>query len=231
MNKFPGKIEKEKNGRTWWLVLNDEQKEWLCKWFPITENCRLAKAMGIGLYKLHCFAREMGLEKSEKGLKAIKRRQVAKALKTNIKNGCYDRKRGHPCSEATMAGCRRRWAEEHAGLRENVQRRIKREDPEKYKAWMEKRSQERKETIRKEKMRVVYGLPRQTNLKVVVMCPFKRSQLYHRRSALERGYILTEDHSEGSPDRYTIFYDDDTKRSKKFEENCLRDGFKFQKWV
>ena len=230
MNKFPGKIGKEKNGRTWWLVLNDEQKKWLCKWFPITENYRLAKAMGIGIYKLHCFARELGLVKSEKGLKAIKRRQVAKALKTNIKNGCYDRKRGHPCSDATMAGNRRRWEEERAGLRENAQRRMKRENPDRYKAWMEKRSQERKESIRKEKMRVIYGLPRQTNLKAVVMCPYKRSQLHHRTNALKRGYILTEDHSEGNPDRYIIYYDNDTKRNLRFEKNCISDGFRICKW-
>ena len=34
-------------------VLNDEQRAWLCQWFPTIENKRLAKAMGISLYKLH----------------------------------------------------------------------------------------------------------------------------------------------------------------------------------
>lgn len=224
MKPFPGKTEMTK-GKVHRRVLNDEQREWLCKWFPVTENCRLAKAMGISLYKLHDFARQLGLTKSEAGLKAIKRRRDKAAAKTNHKNGCYDRKRGHPCSAATIAGIRKRWEEERAGLRENNQLKMKRENPEKYAAWMEKRSKERKESIRKEKMRVLYGIERKTKLKMIVMCPFSRSQVNHRNNALKRGYFYDTDCSENSPNRYTIFYDDSTNRSARFESNLIKDGF------
>ena len=44
-------------------VLNDEQLAWLRRWFPTTENKRLAKAMNISLFKLHEFARENGLRR------------------------------------------------------------------------------------------------------------------------------------------------------------------------
>ena len=230
MKQFPGKIEMVKVGKTRRLVLNDEQEAWLFKWFPTIENYRLAKAMGISLYKIHDFAREYGLVKSEKGLAAIKRRQIKAMAKTNELNGCYDRKRGHPVSEATKLGLARRFEEERAGLRENAQKRFKREDPKRYKAWMEKRSQERKETIRKEKLRVIYGLERKTNIRQVVMTPYKRSQLHHRCNALKRGYILTEDCSEGNPDRYIIYYDNETERNMRFEKNCISDGFRICKW-
>ena len=209
--------------------LNDEQRAWLCQWFPTIENKRLAKAMGISLYKLHCFARELHLTKSEEGWRAIKRRQTKAMAKTNRKNGCYDRKRGHAPSEATMEGNRRRWEEVRAGLRELPQDTAKRKHPRKWKASLKKRSENRKEMIRKEKQRIIYGLERKTNLKIVVMTPYTRSQTHHRHNALKRGYLLDMDCSEGQPGRYVIYYDDETNRSEQFEKNCIADGFRFER--
>lgn len=226
MKKFPGTVGKEKRKK----VLNDEQKDWLVKWYPTTECNRLSAAMGISDYKLHCLAREMGLKKSEKGLEAIRRRRDKRAAASNEKNGCYDRKRGHPVSAATMAGRARRFEEERLGLRENAQMRIKREDPERYKRWIGNLSAERRESIRKEKMRMVYGLERKTNIGLA-LCPYKLSQRQHRYNALRRGYVLAEGCEEGNPDRYIIYYDKETKRSEKFEANCIKDGFMIKEWV
>jgi len=217
------------HGKVHRRVLNDEQREWLCRWFPVTENKRLAKAMGISLYKLHCFARELGLTKSEAGLRAIKQRQTKAMAKTNHQNGCYERKRGHAPSEATLQGARRRWEEYRQGLRESTYGMIKRTDPKRYQALKEKHSQNRREMIAKEKRRIVYGLERKTNLKVVVMKPYTRSQTAHRSRALKRGYLLDTDCSEGQPGRYVIYYDDETQRSARFEANCIKDGFTFQR--
>jgi len=217
------------HGKVHRRVLNDEQREWLCQWFPTIENKRLAKAMGISLYKLHCFARELSLTKSEEGWRAIKRRQTKAMAKTNERNGCYDRKRGHAPSEATLEGNRRRWEEVRAGLRELPQDTAKRKHPRKWKASLKKRSENRREMIRKEKRRIIYGLERKTNLKVVVMNPYTRSQTAHRHNALKRGYLLDMDCSEGQQGRYVIYYDDDTQRSAKFEANCIKDGFTFKR--
>jgi hypothetical protein len=154
---------------------------------------------------------------------------VKAMAKTNEKNGCYDRKRGRPVSEATRGGNRRRWEEERLGLRENVMLKMRRENPEKYAEIMKKRSQERKESIRKEKMRIIYGLERKTRLKIIVMKKYTRSQIAHRHDALRRGYLLDEDCSEGQPGRYVIYYDDETNRSERFEKNCIADGFRFER--
>lgn len=216
-------------GKVHWRVLNDKQLEWLRRWFPTTENNRLAKAMHISDYKLHEFAREFALTKSEAGLKAIRRRRDKAAAKTNEKNGCYDRKRGHPPSDATMEGNRRRWEEYHAGLREDPITQLRNNIPKKYKETIEKMSHERKESIRKEKLRVIYGMERKTKLRAVVMTPYTRSQTHHRHNALRRGYLLDEDCREGQPGRYVIYYDDETQRSSKFEANCIKDGFTFKR--
>jgi hypothetical protein len=216
------------HGKVHRRVLNDEQRAWLCQWFPIIENKRLAKAMGISLYKLHCFARELHLTKSEEGWRAIKRRQTKAMAKTNERNGCYDRKRGHAPSEATMEGNRRRWEEVRSGLRELPQDTAKRKHPRKWKALLKKCSENRKEMIRKEQRRIIYGIERKTKLKVVVLKPYTQSQKHHRHSALQRGYLLDMDCSEGQPGRYVIYYDDETQRSAKFEANCIKDGFTFK---
>ena len=210
-------------------VLNDEQRAWLCQWFPTIENKRLAKAMGVSLYNLHCFARELGLTKSEAGWRAIKRRQTKAMAKTNERNGCYDRKRGHAPSEATLQGARRRWEEYRQGLRESTYEALKRRDPKRYEAVRQMRSMNRREMIAKEKRRIIYGMERKTNLKIVVMKPYTRSQIHHRCNALKRGYLLDVDCSEGQPGRYVIYYDDDTVRSAKFEANCIADGFTFKR--
>lgn len=227
MKPFPGKIEVV--GICHRMVLNDEQILWLRKWFPVTENRRLVEEMRISKWKLIDFVHELALQKSETGMKAIKRRQTKAMAKTNHRNGCYDRKRGHPPSAATIEGIRMRWREVHEGLRESPAEILKRTNPEKYKAWLEKRSQYRRESIRKEKMRIIYGLKRKTRLNFLALCPYKRSQIHHRHNALKRGYLLDEDCSEGSPGRYVIYYDDETQRSEKFEQNCMNDGFEIKR--
>ena len=228
MKPFPGTISHGGvNHRC--IELNNEQREWFTYYYPKIENDRLSKTMGISRESVRVQARQLGLEKSEAGLRAIRRRQAKAAAKTNERNGCYDRKRGHPPSEATLKGNLKRWEEERLGLRENALLKMKRENPKKYKATMDKKRQERKESIRKEKMRIIYGLERKTRLKVVVMKPYTHSQTQHRSSALRRGYLLDEDCREGQPGRYVIYYDDETQRSEQFEKNCIADGFRFER--
>lgn len=229
MRRFPGQILRGgRNGSE--VLLSEEQERWLKRWFPVTENARLAKAMGISIYAVRSHARRLGVSsKSEEGMKAINRRRGRVAARTNERNGCYERKRGHPVSEATLDGVRRRWERFHKGEGESAMAQLRRTDFERYKENMRLRSIQRKEMIHMEKLRVIYGLKRKTNLKAVVMKPFTRSQTQHRHSALNRGYLLAEDCSEGTRDRYTIFYDDETQRSKRFEENCIKDGFAIKK--
>ena len=90
-------------------LLNEEQRDWLRQWFPVTENRRLAKAMGTSESTMHRFARELHLTKSEKGLKAIKRRQAAHIKRVCEKNGWYDSLRGKPLSDECQEGTQRMW--------------------------------------------------------------------------------------------------------------------------
>lgn len=227
MKKFPSKVMRSSEPGHG-VVLTEEQEKWLRRYFPTNENVHLAAAMGISVCTLRRLSALYGLKKSKQGLILMKQRQVAAMVQSNISNGCYDRKRGHKVSEATMAGTRRRWAEEHAGLRENCFKRIQREDPEHYEEICRHNAEAHKELFRKETRRMLYGLERKTKLRTIVIRPYTQSQAHRRCSALKRGYILSTECSEGSPDRYVIFYDNETERSPKFESNCINDGFIFK---
>lgn len=223
MKKFPQPLHKTKNNK---IVLDEAQEEWLCKYYPVTENERIAKAMGVGIETLRKLRAFYGLAKSKRGLEAIHKRRNRRAAKTNERNGCYDRKRGHLPCEATIAGLQRYWQDMRDGKRKSPIGKLRESDPKRYEELMKRHSASRKELIRKERLRVVYGLERKTNLKVVLTKAYTMSQIHHRSSALKRGYLLDVDCSEGSAGRYTIYYDDQTQRSAKFEENCKLDGFK-----
>ena len=211
-------------------VLTDEQREWLCKWFPEEENSRLMKTSGMSHSTLHRFAREFGLTKSPKGIKRIKKRQAAHVKRLCEKNGYYDSLRGKQPSEACRKASAQMWQEIRDGKREHPARIMKRTNPRKYRKLQQRKSQERKETIRKEMRRALYGMERKTRLKCIVLCKFTKRQVCHRYNALRRGYIIMQDSSEQSGERYNIYYDDQTERTPIFERNLQKDGFNLLKW-
>ena len=225
MTKKPVPSGRGYGGTTMRWVLTPEQREWLCRWFPEVENSKLMEASGMSHSTLHRFAREFHLTKSERGLRGIKKRQAAHIKKVCERNGYYASLRGHPVSEACMQGTARMWQEIREGKREHPAKILKRTNPRKYRKWMQRKSEERRETIRKELLRVKYGLERKTRLKAVVMCKYTRSQTCHRYNALRRGYIVMQDCSEQGGERYNIYYDQNTQRSPIFETNLINDGF------
>lgn len=227
---FTTKLGKSGCQRVKACVLTDEQRAWFCKWFPEEENSRLMAASGMSHSTLHRFARELGLTKSPKGWKRIKRRQAAQIKRVCEKNGYYDSLRGKQPSEACRKATAQMWQDIRDGKREHPARIMKRTNPRKYRKWMERKSQERKETIRKETRRVLYGMERKTRLKCIVMCKYTRSQASHRYNALKRGYIVMEDCTEQGGERYNIYYDNDTQRASIFEKNLVKDGFHLLRW-
>ena len=229
MKQFPGILTRsDRNGRPY--IITDEQREWLCKWFPVTENKRLMKASGMTHAMLHRLARRYGLTKSEKGLRAIKKRQAAHIKRLCTKNGYYASLKGRKPTKAMLEGTQRMWQDIREGKREHPYQVMRRKHPRKYKEYMKRKSEQRKEIIRKEVIRMKWGMPRKTNLHVAVMQPYRRSQILHRYNAAKYGYILADTCLEGSGHRFVIYYDDNTPRRRIFERNCIRDGFRFERW-
>lgn len=218
---FPGVLEKV--GLRY--VLSDAQESWFRRWFPEVENGVLQSASGMSHSTLHRFARQFGLKKSEKGMKGIKKRQASAIKRTCERNGYYDSIRGRRPSQACVEGTARMWQDVRDGLREHPMKVLKAKNPRRYNRLMKKKSESRKELIRKEVLRVIYGLERKTKLPCVVVNRYTRRQVGHRYYALKRGYMVAEDCSESGGERWKIYYDDATERSEEFEKNLKEDGF------
>ena len=96
------------------------------------------------------------------------------------------------------------------------------------KAIRERKCEEHRRMNRHHKLLLMSGhtLTRCTNLRLK---PYTKRQIDIRRCALDRGYLLDEDISEGSRGRYAIYYNDETERSARFEETCKRHGFTIER--
>ena len=238
VDEFPGTVGKvwvpggrNLKGRSLKCVLNEKQERWLERWYPVTENGRLSKMMGVSVRTMQRFAGELGVTKSAEGLHGIKVRHGRKAARTMERNGYFDSIRGKPVSENTLAAVRRMWQEVREGKRKHPIRLLKEQHPRIYQRKMKERGEARKELIRRDKFRLKYGLRRLSALKAVVMCPYTRRQLNHRYRALKKNYIVMEDYSEQGGERYNIYYDEKTERSAQFERNLEKDGFRVKKWT
>lgn len=84
----------------------------------------------------------------------------------------------------------------------------------------EKRSNTIRTIIRRERVRLKYGLKQRTRWR---FAPYKDTQKYSqwKFSLRQRGYI-TQKHSLG------VFYDDNTERNLKKEQHLINKGFSFQ---
>lgn len=192
-----------------------ELEEKFRKLFPVHSNRRLMTWFGISFAILQRFKRELGLEKD---MTAIRKELARDVKKICEKNGYYDSIRGKAPSQAALDATAKLRAEGFHPLR-----RLKEINPRKYKRLIKKRTEARRALERNERRRVDIGLTQQTNLHRPQF-PYTRSQCYRRNEALNKGYILG-DKREMYGERYTIYYDDETNRSKRFERGLELDGF------
>ena len=222
---FPGKLEKQlvkcKRSAAWKIVLTDEQRAWLIRWFPEEENPRLLKLSGMSHSTLHRYARELHLTKSATGMKRIKRKHTRKLMRTCKRNGYYDSLKGKPVSEACQEGTRRMWQEVREGKRKTPMKILQEQNPRKFRAIHRRKGQKLKELYRKERMRVRWGLAQQTSLIVLPdgYTKARKRMSEHRYLFRRKNYIVEY----GSND---IYYDEETNRSEVMEASAHLYGFK-----
>ena len=201
----------EKSGMNEYYI-EGELKERFCKLFPKNSNRRMMTWFGIGFSTLQRFKREFGIEKD---MQAI-RKQHAKDIKRICeRNGYYASIRGKAPSDACLEATRQLRA---AGFHPIKQ--LKSNNPRKYKRLMQKKSEQRKELWRKERMRMVYGLERRTKLRLPL------NSLTHAASACK--YMMIREcnyFADPDGDSHIICYDSQTRRSEKREATAIRHGF------
>lgn len=148
-------------------------------------------------------------------MNVIRRQQARDAKRINEQSGYYDSLRGRPPSQASIQGTKRKRAE---GF--NPMLACKQQNPRKYKAAMRKRAKTRRETLRKEKLRLIYGLPQRTNLRIQIN-PLSRKAITQKYSMIHTcNYFPDPKHASW------LYYDSETRRSLRRETTAIQHGLK-----
>ena len=185
--------------------------------FPVTLNRDMMRLFGLSFVTMQRFKRQLGLTKNKK---VIIRKQAEVCKKVCEQNGWYDSLRGKPVSEACQEATRQLRA---SGF--HPMKVLKKKNPRKYRRILEQRSERRKELMRRERLRVDWGLGRQTNLHIPYD-PYGRKRATFRNTCKRAGYIPGKAHDPA--ERWIIYYTPDTIRGTIRERNGQRLGFRFE---
>ena len=196
--------------------LTPELEQHFRRLFPVTMNRDVMRLFGISHSTMERFKRELGLQKK---MRTIRHKQAQLAKRICEENGYYDSLRGKQPSEACIDAARQKRASGFHPLKA-----LKQKNPRKYRRILEKRSEARKELMHKERLRVDWGLTKQTNLHIPYD-PYGRKRMTFRNTCKAVGYIPGNAHDPS--ERWTIFYTPDTRRGAIRERNGERLGFKF----
>lgn len=196
--------------------LEGELKERFCKLFPKNSNRRMMAWFGISFSTVQRFKREFGLEKD---MNAIRKQHAKDIKKICERNGYYASIRGKAPSEACLEATRQLRA---AGF--HPMKQLKANNPRKYKRLMQKKSEQRKELWRKERLRQKYDLDRQTSLHIPLN-PLSHSASSHKHAMIKCCNYFAD--PLGDP--HIICYDSDTQRSARREATAAKHGLKVVK--
>lgn len=205
------KKERFKLGNRGGKPLDEKSINWIIKHYRHTRNADILEKFGIGESTLHRIARKHSLTKSRQYMNKSARANNDVAMKVCRRYKIYERN-----AEAT----RKQWEQWRVEGRQmgfkpgetNLQRFGKK----RYQAMLEKMSVNRKELIRKERMRVNWGLPQQTKIKVYGA---GRGAAMYRHLLKRLNYIVER----GST---TVYYDELTSRSLKKEQTAIKHGLR-----
>ena len=197
--------------------LTPELEAHFVRLYPTTLNRDMMRLFGISFVTMQRFKRQLGLQKK---MRTIRHKQAQIAKKICEENGYYDSIRGKAPSEACLEATRKMWANGFHPLKS-----MRHKNNRKYHRLMAKKSEARKELMRRERLRVDWGLGQNTNLHIPYD-PYGRKRCAFKNCCKQVGYIPGNAHDPN--ERWIIYYTPNTKRGKLREEHGEKLGFKFE---
>lgn len=207
-----------KIGRRGGRSLTEKEQAWLIRHYKNTKNADILQRFGIGESQLHRLARKLGLKKTRQQMKKMQHEATIEAREVCNKYGVYEETRKR--MKQVMAGYKER-GERYPGSFQpgvtNVQRLGKRRERER----IMKAHKTRNESIRKDRVRIHFGLPQKLRLKIHYngYTETYRKKSVHRNLFRKHNYIVER----GSDD---IYYDEQTDRRPRMEANASRYGLR-----
>ena len=199
------------------FYLTPELEAHFVRLYPITLNRDMMRIFGISFSTMQRFKRQLGLTKNKK---VIIRKQAEVCKKICEANGYYDSIRGKAPGEACQEAAR---LKRESGF--NPWLTLKKQNRRKYNRLMVKRSEQRKEAMRRDRMRINWGIEPEHNF-VLPYDPYGRKRMTYRNTCKQVGYI--PGNARIQAERWTIYYDENTKRGAIRERHGIELGFKFE---
>ena len=196
--------------------LTPELEAHFVRLYPITLNRDMMRLFGISFSTMQRFKRELGLQKK---MKTIRHKQAQLAKRICEENGYYESMRGKAPCEAAMEATRQLRASGWHPMQ------VVRKNKRRYQRLMQKRSEKRKELMRKERIRVDWGMEQNTNLHIPYD-PYGKRRTSFKSTCKRVGYIPGNAHKPS--ERWIIYYTNETQRGELREKHGTALGFKFE---
>jgi hypothetical protein len=194
-------MERSKYGK---ILLSEQERQWMYDNFGNTKNEEVAAYLGISIRTAIRIANGLGIKKHPDFTKSMQRKASERAAIVNRVNGGNTGARnlllyGKPYRFKAGESIRNRMGDKA------------------FKEMHCRIGESRKETFRKEKRRVLFGLEQKTRLRVV-QCP--REKIYLRSNLRKHGYEIGQASNEAT-------VGDSTRRSFLLENRAIKMGIKF----
>lgn len=193
-------------------MLTEKEVGWIIRHYQHTKNEDIMRKFGIGESSLHRIARKHGLKKSRQQMKKTQQEATQAAWQACKDYGVYEEASRRMTEKMKAMSAR---GEYIPGSFMPGQSNKDRLTPKRFKECIEKGRKKRNETIRKERVRIHWGLPQKTKIKLTYdgYNETHRRKTNHRHLFRKYGYIV-----ERGGD--TVYYDEETVRHPKMEANA-----------
>ena len=198
--------------------LTEKEVGWIIRHYQHTKNEDIMQKFGIGESTLHRLARKHGLKKSRQQMKKTQQEATQAAWQACRDYGIYEETRERMKREAEERKAR---GERIPGSFMPGQSNKDRLSPKRFAEHMDMIHAKRRETIRKDRIRLHFGLPQKTRMKLCYngYGHAERKKSMHRHLFRKHGYIVER----GSN---TVYYDEETVRHPLMEANAAKYGLK-----
>ena len=207
-----------RNGRT----LEGKDLAWFIKHYKHTKNADIMEKLGIGDCQLHKLARKHGLKKSKQFMRRMQANATEHAYEVCKRYGIYEE------TSRRMSEMQRKLKESGKPVQGGFLPCVSNKDrmsPERFRAMVEKSRLTRKKAIERDRLRLRWGLPQLTKMKLHCYGYNKelRTRATHRHLFRKRGYIVERGDN-------VVYYDDTTKRRPRMEANAPNYGLRVMPW-
>lgn len=198
--------------------LSEEDTAWIIKHYKHTKNADIMARFNIGESTLHRCARKHGLKKSKVFMKKTQRENAENGYEVCLDHGVYEQNAEYTRKqwEEWKKLPRDQWPGRRVGVKPQHQPGV---SPRRYNKRIKEGFEKRRQTVSRERARLLYGIEQKTSLKLTKTMTHKMSA--HKHAMIKQcNYFSDEEHPSW------IFYDNETTRSTRREAHAIELGLK-----